>query len=441
MKNVLITILFFLWASFALNAQKILYEPVELTINSEDGIFAKGDTIKVYALLTEDKADALHIKVVAAGETLTDKGLVLKAGEKTLVHTAVWDQAKSVMVNVFAESNPKVFTAVGYIVAPEDFAPGYDSPADLQDYWKEQIALMRKSRIKVKKSHVRTPFEGDGEIDCFDLEIKMHQGNPVRAYLAVPKNAKAGSLPIYILAHGAGVNDPGNSSSIKSAVSYARKGAIGIDINAHGMLNGQPQEYYDKLKSGELANYSTRELTNRDDYYFRLMYLRLVRALDYLTSMKEWDGKHVLIAGSSQGGGQAAALAGIDPRVTAAVISVPALTDMGAYRCGRINGWPVRNSYKEGVQKELAAQILPYFDAALLVKFTKASLFYQAGLVDVTCDPACVFASFNNAGSGDKTIMCYPYRPHGSVAKRYSRDYNEKIQKAKVEFINRSLTK
>lgn len=441
MKKFLLLLLCCLFVSFSLSAQKKLYEPVVLSVNSENGQFAKGDTVKVFAVLKEDKGDAIHIKVVAAGKTITDEGLALKEGEKTLIHTAVWDDPKSVIVNVFAESNPKVFTAVGYIVAPEEFTPGYEAPADLQEYWQDQIAKMRKTKLKAKKSPVGEAFEGSEDIACFDLEIKMHQGNPVRAYLAIPKNAKAKSLPIYIQAHGAGVNKEGNRSSIKSAVSYAKKGAIGIDINAHGMLNGQPQEYYDNLNSGELAKYSTRELTNREDYYFRLMYLRLVRAVDYLTTMKEWDGKHILITGGSQGGGQAAALAGLDPRVTAAVITVPALTDMGGYLQKRVNGWPVRTAYKKGEQKKLAKEILPYFDAALLVKFTKASLFYEAGLVDTTCDPACVFASFNNAGSTDKQIVSYPYRPHSGLAKRYTKDYNKKIQKVKIAFINNSLTK
>jgi len=426
----------FVWSG--LSAQTKLYEPVVLTIDNENGQYAKGDTVKVYATLSEDNGDQLRIKVLAAGKKISDEPIALKVGEKIIVHEAAWDEPKSVMINVFSESDPKKFTAIGYIVAPEEFTPGYDEPADLMDYWKDQIAKMRKSKAKPKTKPV-TDFKGSDKTDCYELEINMPQGNPVRAYVAMPKNAKAASLPIYIYAHAAGVNKKHSCSTPEKAASLAKLGAIAIDINAHGMLNGQDQSYYDDLYRGALSKYNTRELTTRDDYYFRLMYLRLVRALDYLTTLKQWDGKRVLIYGESQGGGQAAALAGIDSRVTAAVLNVPALNDMGAYRQKRVNGWPCRKSYLKGDQKKLASEILPYFDGALLIKYSNAKLFYEAGLVDMTCDPACVFASYNNAGSTDKQIVTYPYRPHSGMAKRYKEDWIEKIDKVRKQFIKNYL--
>lgn len=429
-----------MFVSLGLFAQTKLYEPVELTINSENGQFAKGDSVKVSATLIEDKGDQIHIRVFAAGKKITDEDIVLKAGEPTVVHAAVWNEPKSVMVNVYSKAEPKKFTAIGYIVASEEFTPGYDEPADLMQYWQKQIAKMRKSKAKVKTTPV-TDFKGSDKIDCYELEIKMHQGNPVRAYVAMPKNAKVGSLPIYMFAHSAGVNKKHCYSTPGKAVSMAKLGAIAIDINAHGMLNGQDQSYYDDLYKGELNKYMQQELTNREDYYFRLMYLRLVRALDYLTTLEQWDGKRVLIYGESQGGGQAAALAGIDKRVTAAVLNVPALNDMGAYRQKRVNGWPCRKLYLKGEQKELASEILPYFDGALLIKYSNAKLFYEAGLVDMTCDPACVFASYNNAGSADKQIHTYPYRPHSNIAKRYKDDWNEKIDVLRKKFVKDYLKK
>ena len=33
------------------------------------------------------------------------------------------------------------------------------------------------------------------------------------------------------------------------------KGAMCFDLNAHGMLNGQPDEYYNNLETGELKGY------------------------------------------------------------------------------------------------------------------------------------------------------------------------------------------
>lgn len=435
MKRFLSIIVMIVAVLMAASAQSKIFEPVFLAINSDDGRFAKGDTVKVYALLASEVSEQVRVTVVAAGKTISDEPVSLNVGAKTLIHSCAWDEPKSVVVNVFAESNPKIATSVGYVVAADEFTPGYEEPADLQEYWKHQIAAMRKQKIKAKMTQVDEDFKGSKQVDCYALEINMPEGNPVRAYVAIPKNASAKSLPIYMYAHSAGVNRKSNASTPVKAASMAKLGAIAIDINAHGMLNGQSQEYYDGLYEGELKNYEKRELTTRDEYYFRLMYLRLVRALDYLTTLKQWDGERVLISGESQGGGQAAALAGIDSRVTAAVMIVPALNDLGGSRYGRINGWPARKKYMKGEQKKLAQQILPYFDGALLVKHSDAKLFYEAGLIDMTCDPACVFASFNNAGSSDKQIYCYPYRHHGGTNKRYSDDWKSKILAPRTKFI------
>lgn len=420
-------------------AESVVFDPVYLHINSENGRYAKGDTVKVYAELSGPVGQNVRMTIVAAGKKIQDEALNLVPGQSTLVHTCVWDEPKSVIVNVFGESDPKKATSIGYIVAPEEFTPGYKEPDDLMEYWQAQIKKMRKSKIKAKMTPVTEDYKYSDKIACFDLEINMPEGNPVRAYVAMPKGAAAGSLPISMLAHGAGVNKPSNRSNVKTAVSLARLGAIGIDINAHGMLNDQPQSYYDDLYNGALSKYSVPVLTTKDDYYFRLMYLRLVRALDYLTKLPEWDGKRVLVQGSSQGGGQSAALAGIDSRVTAAVMIVPAINDLGGYLQKRPNGWPVKHQYRKGEQKELAAQILPYFDGALLIRHSKAKLFYEAGLVDITCDPACVFASYNNAGSTDKQIVTFPYRAHATINKRYVAAWKAACEKPKTDFIKAYL--
>lgn len=83
------------------------------------------------------------------------------------------------------------------------------------------------------------------------------------------------------------------------------KGALSFDLNAHGMLNGQPDAYYDSLQNTVLKNYAYIGLENKKDNYFRGMYLRLIRTLDFLTKQPEWDGKRILVIGQSQGGGQA----------------------------------------------------------------------------------------------------------------------------------------
>ena len=110
----------------------------------------------------------------------------------------------------------------------------------------------------------------------------------------------------------------------------------------------------------------------------------------------------------SQGGAQAAALAGLDKRVTAVNLRVPAFIDVAGLLHDRKGGWP--GKYAEKPQKY--AKILPYYDGALLLAMSKAKMFVEAGLVDYICPPSCVAAGFNNAASKDKVLVFFPYRPH-----------------------------
>src|SRR5690606_29812949 len=131
-------------------------------------------------------------------------------------------------------------------------------------------------------------------------------------------------------------------------------------LNAHGMLNGQPEAYYQELEDGPLQRYWEQGAKDRDTYYFRFMYLRMLRSIEYLTRQPEWDGERILVIGESQGGGQALAAAGLDKRVSAVVATVPALCDFGGPLAGRKGGWPQpMKSYED--QPEVV-RATSYFD-------------------------------------------------------------------------------
>lgn len=415
------------------------YDKVDLLINSQDGVYQKGDSVIVWAQVSDGCAEELKFTVNRneTGEPIINKTISLPAG-KNVLYADVHNEATHLRFNL-TPVNSKIGSSVGIIVAPQDMKAGYEAPADLAEFWDRQIKNMRKKRMKPIVTKVESKYH---DYDCFAVEIPMHEGRPVTGYLAYPKNVDPKSLPISILAHGAGVNKKHCYSTIDNAVKEAKRGggAIGFDINAHGMELSQPQSYYDELFKGELDRYSQRPVVSHENFYFRLMYLRLVRALDYLVTLPQWDGERVLIHGSSQGGGQAGALAGIDSRVTAALLQVPALTDIGGkLDNGRRGGWP--KPYAAKSNTEVYKDILPYYDVALLLGMTKASLFIEGGLVDVTCPPSCVIAGYNNAASEDKTLVLFPYRPHGTkgVDARHLDEYKEGVESKISAFYKKHL--
>ena len=391
---------------------------VTLSVDKFDGIYSKGEAVRIYA--QADSAATYRLKLyvngLAKSESQVEIGL-----EKSVIFNESYDGPIALMFEVKGmDSASKGNAMIGTIVAPEEFTPGFEEPRDLRKFWRKQFRRMRKSEPEVTLTKVPvTKPEYASNTLCYDLEISMPEGRPVRGYVAIPKGAEPGSLPIVIFAHAAGkihnkwtLSDP----DVTAALAHRGGGAIALDINAHGLLNGQPESYYKGFEDGELHDYSGRHVTSHEDFYFRTMFLRLERALDYACTSKYWDRKRVLVFGESQGGAQSAFLAGVDKRVGAAVMTVPAMMDMGGALKGRLSAW-VKPLERDGLDSP-ARNIAPYYDGALLLKGCKASLFIEAGLIDVTCPPAGVFSGYNNA-KGKKVMYTCPYRPHHEPNSKY----------------------
>lgn len=415
-----------------------LADNLVLTLSNPDGVYSKGEKVKVFAELKDAAPGLYDMKTYINGIDKGSSQVEIK-GDGKPVFSAKYKKPTAIVLKFSLPGNPKDATSVGFVAAPEGFTPGFDRPADFDEYWKGEIAKLRALPEEVRLTEVELKGPDAEKYVCYDFELNCLGGKPVVGYLAYPRNAAPKSLPIFMLLHAAGVNAPHAYATPRGALGLAKSGngAIGLDINAHGMPNGRPQSYYDGLAKGELKSYSSRVVTDRESFYFYGMILREQRALDYLCRMPEWDGKRVLLRGQSQGGFQACSLAGLDPRVSAAVIIVPAGLDVGGFVKGRLGSWP-KPMNVPGQDADAVMAVAPYFDCAQFLKGCKAEFHAELGLIDFTCPPAGCFAALNGV-AGKKTIMTDPYRPHGNVAAPYKADWQNAQSQAREEWIKEYL--
>ena len=400
-----------------LYAQKnLVYEPVLLTIDKVDGRYAAGETVEVYGQLMGEVSGELVCTVESNGDTLVKRETVeLRQGEKTLVYSGTFDKPSAVQVYVYPKDDDKQKAAVGFVVDAEGFRPGFDVPKDFEKFWRRQLKALRKCKMEAELKRVDIPKKYsryEGKVELYALKVNMPEGRPVHAYVAWPADAKPASLPIMICPHGAGIS----VSRDYNALYWGSLGVIAVDLNAHGYPDDQPKEYYDKLAEGELKGYNTRKVVDHESFYFRLMYLRAIRAIDFAVTLPLWDGRRIISNGSSQGGAQAIAVAALDKRVGAVCAHVPAITDLAGHVQGHRGSWPATYAaqLKEGENLEANMKVLPYYDGSVMIRHTKAKLWIEAGLVDAVCPPECVISAFNIAPSTDKKLYTYPYRPHGA---------------------------
>ncbi len=410
---------------------------VNLTIDRNDGIYAKGDTVRVYADMAPELSGPLIVTVEREGIDIFKDTIQSVTGKK-IIYEHRFDEAAAGMV--FVNSTEHEHTAaVGFIVSPEDFRPGFERPKDLKKFWKNQVKAMRAIPMDVQLTEVSPGEEYEGKARSWQFIINGPDETPCRGYIAIPVDAARHSLPIYMFAHAAGVSGGWCRAQASHAAEMATTsgGSIAIDINAHGLPDDMPKEYYVELENGRLKDYSDRIITDHESYYFRTMFLRMVRALDYMSSRPEWDGKRVLVQGESQGGAQTAAIAGIDKRVGAIVLQVPAMFDTGGDLAGRLSGWP-KPLLRSGQNKEAAMSIAPYYDCAQLVNKSKALKFVEIGLIDNSCPAPGIYAGINGC-KGHAQVLTFPYRTHTYVKSPHEKEWEDEVLSKRIEFINNYL--
>ncbi len=251
---------------------------------------------------------------------------------------------------------------------------GNPAPADLDAFWTAQKARLAAVPMKAELKEIESPKPG---YDAFDVQIPCPGGKAVSGCLAVPKTAKGKSLPAVVSFNGYGVS-PARPQPVA--------GMISLNINAHGIENGREPEFYKALGLGELKEYafSKQENAKPETAYFNGMALRVLRALEYIKSRPEWDGKNLMTRGGSQGGLQAIWAAALDGDVTECRAEMPWCCDLAGIQVGRLRGW-----------RPDPATGLAYYDPVHLARRINCKVWLGAGLGDAVCPPSGVSVFFN----------------------------------------------
>ena len=243
---------------------------------------------------------------------------------------------------------------VGFSV--DKIMPYTKEPADFTAFWQKEMEALKSLPLNytIEPAH---EYDTD-KADAYLVRLEVNkQRQCIYGYLFIPKAHKKGACPIVICPPGAGVK------TIKEPLRhryYADNGCIRFETEIHGldprMTEKQFKEISAALNTG--ANgYLCQGLDSREHYYMKHVYLGLVRAVDFLTSLPEWDGKNVAVQGGSQGGALSLVLAALDSRVTLCCANHPALADMAAYReKGRTGGYP--HMHRIGVLNDTAEKTL-----------------------------------------------------------------------------------
>jgi cephalosporin-C deacetylase-like acetyl esterase len=245
-------------------------------------------------------------------------------------------------------------------------------------------------------------------VDYWKITLDNVGGTHVQGQLARP--AKGDKLPALLIPQWAGVYP----IEKEWATSRAAEGWLVLNFLAHDLPIDEPAEFYQKQYDGPLQNYWAIGNDDRDQSYFLRMFLACYQAAEYLTHRPDWDGKTLVVLGTSQGGWQTLVIAGLHPRVTAALALVPAGCDMLGPDVGRRPGWPQWYDQTAGKDPARVYETSRYFDAANFAPRIRCPVLVGLGLIDHVCPPEGIMATANQI-AGPKEVVILPRSEHQEI--------------------------
>ena len=400
-----------------------------ISANQATGVYQPGDEV-VWTIEAKDGDAKVSgtasytirrggLKEIAKGDvTLTD-------GKGTVSHQDKTAEDKTpglILLDVkFKPAEGKEVKGVAAAVfAPEKIAASSPPPDDFDAFWKAKIGELDAIPMNVKLEPVDI---GDKKIEYFKVTMDNIKGRKIYGQLARPVGGE--KLPAILTVQWAGVY-PLNRGWV---VDHAKQGRLAFNIIAHDLPIDESADFYKEKAAKELNDYPGIGNDDRETSYFLPMFLSCRRAVDFLTQRPDWDGKHLLVQGGSQGGYQAIVSAGIHPAVTAFAANVPAGCDHTGKHAGRLPGWPnwaSRVWQKKDEQKMLTTS--RYFDAMNFATRAKCPGLIGLGLVDPVCPAEGIFATINQL-QGPKEIVIMPAADHGGDHKAYYAKFGPFVDK------------
>jgi len=291
----------------------------------------------------------------------------------------------------------------------QTYLPERHEPADFDAFWAATLAEARGHGTPARLEPIDA---GLATVEVEDVTFAGFGGDPIKAWLVRPRG-RTGRLPCVVefLGYGRGRGQP------VEWLTWASAGYVHLVVDPRGQgAQWSPGETPDRHAAGgpQHPGFLTRGIESRNAFYYRRLITDSVRAVDAILEHPGVDPSRIAVAGTSQGGGLALAVAGLSPDVSVLLADVPFLSDVRrAITITDEAPYAELAGYLR-IQRRAVDAAFATIDCVDGVNFAvraTATALFSVGLMDMICPPSSVFAAFNHY-AGPKDISIWPYNGH-----------------------------
>lgn len=392
---------------------------INMDINDDDGVLYQEHSIQTFLEITNNTDDVISLQV------------------EWRIETDDWRPLMQVMIPSKVESNKKIrrycpwfeFPGPGFYrisgtitsqsgetyraakvigIDPEKISVSLNRQIDFDKFW--EVSLKELAAIPPDYKVTPQKREGNTQTELYKVEMTSFGGLTVRGWLEVPK--KKGKYPALLRV-------PGYQEHLKPIDKYDDLIVFSFNTRDHGESDDTGKRGYDMWVRG---------FDDKDNYFYRGLYLDCIRAVDFLMSRKDVDPDRIAIWGGSQGGGLSFATAMLDQRIDLCIADIPFLCDLSRYLA--ITHWDEVDIWFEEHPEQTWQSILrtlSYFDTKNMANKIKCPVIMSVGLQDDVCPPSTSFATYNLITS-PKEYTVYKHSEHW-LPERHWEDRFSKLRK------------
>ena len=403
------------------------YLDISVSPQHEDWTYKLGEKVEFIVSVTQSgrAVPVENVRFFVKEEKMDpiqEGALALKDGKATISVPGM-KKPGFLRCEVFATVDGKEYRGLGTAAfEPESIQPTVKMPSDFGDFWnkgKEELAA-----VPMDPKMVHMPERSTELVDVYHVSFQNIKNSRIYGVLTVPKGAE--NYPAVLQVPGAGIR-PYSGDLAKAA-----KGVITLQIGIHGIPIDMAPEVYANLSSGALNGYWNFNVSDKDIYYYRRVYLGCIRAVDFLVSLPQYDGKNLGIQGGSQGGALSIITAALDPRIKYLASMYPAMSDMTGYLNGRAGGWPhiFAGTNLEYYNYPDAIETIGYYDVVNFARILKTPGFYSWGFNDDTCPPTSYYSAYNEIKAA-KEVFVVPETGHWTYPEQGKKSDDWLLEKLK----------